>query len=116
KPAAADAANWRKALPTLLALALCLVALLDYGREYGIYHRYFLVYNEAVDSIVREIDAGEKDIVVPRNEINAKITKNGRLLNFVNYWTVTGVGSDPQSMENKWIAYALGADTIRSGS
>lgn len=116
KPAAADAANWRKALPTLLALALCLVALLDYGREYSIYHRYFLVYSEAVDSIVREIDAGEKDIVVPRNEINAKITKNGRLLNFVNYWTVTGVGSDPQSMENKWIAYALGADTIRSGS
>lgn len=108
--------KYRKVLLVALPALICLGMLLDFGREYSIYRRYAVVYDGAVQAIEQSISSGEKDIVIrKRTDIDAKLPqREGRLRNFTGYWTITALGSDPQSIENRWVAYALGADTIRS--
>lgn len=99
----------RIAVPILISL----VAVFDFGKEFRIYHRDFIVYTDVVTSIEEKIAAGEKDIVIHKNtEIIPFLLKDGRLRNFIFYWAVTGVGDDTDAMENKWYAYCFGANTL----
>jgi len=99
----------RIAVPVLISL----ITVFDFGKEFRIYHRDYVVYTNVVHSIEEKIAAGEKDIVIHKNtEIRPFLLKEGRLHNFIFYWAITGVGDDTDAMENKWYAYCLGANTL----
>jgi hypothetical protein len=104
-----------KSLLIALPILLCLFTLFDFGKEFRVYHRNFTVYTDVVSSIEDKIAAGEKNIIINRGtEVMPRLLEPGRLNNFIFYWSVTAVGSDPDDMLNKWYAYCLGADTIVS--
>jgi Na+/melibiose symporter-like transporter len=102
----------RIAVPVLI----CLITAFDFGKEYRIYHRDYVVYTNVVHSIEVKIAAGEKNIVIHKNsEIRPFLYPEGRLRNFIFYWSITGAESNPNTMENKWYAYCLGAETFSGG-
>lgn len=97
------------AIPVLISF----IAVFDFGKEFRIYHRDFIVYTDVVISIEEKIAAGEKDIVInKKTEIMPFLLEEGRLRNFIFYWSITGVSDNPDAMENRWYAYCLGADTL----
>jgi len=99
------------AVPVLISL----VTVCDFGKEFRIYHRDYVVYTDVVNSIEKKIAAGEKNIVIHKNtEVIPRLLESGRLQNFIFYWSITGSGSDPNSMENKWYAYCFDVNTFSS--
>ncbi len=104
-----------KYLVIALPVLICLFTMFDFGKEFRVYHRNFTVYTAVVSSIEEKIASGERNIVINRGtEIVPMLLKPGRLKNFIYYWSVTDIGSDPNDMMNKWYAYCFGADTIVS--
>jgi membrane protein implicated in regulation of membrane protease activity len=102
----------RIAVPVLISL----ITVFDFGKEFRIYHRDYVVYTNVVHSIEEKIAAGDRNIVIHKNsEIRPFLYPDGRLHNFIFYWSITGAESDPNTMLNKWYAYYLGVDTLTGG-
>lgn len=101
----------RIAVPVLIAL----VTVVDFGKEYRIYHQHFEIYSDVVYSIEEKIDRGERDIVIHKKTgTMSQLLPERRINSFVYFWSVTGMGSsgDANAKENRWYAYYFGADTL----
>lgn len=98
------------AAPVLISI----IALLDFGKEYRIYHQHFEVYTAVTEQIRAEVAAGNKDIVVRNtSEIPQLLLPEGRLRSIINNWSVTGLTEDVTAPMNRHYAYYFNAKTIK---